>query len=47
MAETIFPADGSKEVILNDPKETLQRIIRERLGEDAERLFLRLMSEEE
>ncbi len=46
MADTICCKDGSREVIFGDPAETLRRIILEKIGEDAERLFVRLMSKD-
>lgn len=45
MARTLYLQDGKTEVILNDPEETLRRVIDERLGRDCEELFTELLEE--
>lgn len=40
MAETVYLNDGSTEVVLTDKQTFLERLIRERLGDDAARFFL-------
>ena len=44
MARTIFFDDGSKEVLVagDNEKQVLERILRERLGDDAAELFLEI-----
>lgn len=46
MAKRIYFPDGSHEDILNteDPREEMQRVIRERLGSDFEELYLEVTS---
>ena len=39
MARTLYMNDGSTELVLGDPKDTLQKIIGERLGDDCVELF--------
>lgn len=39
MAETVYLLDGSMEVILTDKEIFLERLLRERLGDDAARCF--------
>ena len=45
MAETVYLADGSREVILGDKGVFLERLIREKLGDDAARCFTEYVSE--
>ena len=47
MARTLYMSDGSVEVVVGDEKETLRRIIRERLGDDCVELFDELTYEDE
>ena len=47
MARTLYMSDGSVEVVVGDEKETLRRIIRERLGDDCVELFDELVYEDE
>lgn len=44
MAKTIWFEDGTSEVLFRDSREEFARILRERLGTDAERAFLELTS---
>ena len=39
MAETVYLSDGSMEVILGDKGDFLERLLRERLGDDVARCF--------
>ena len=39
MARTLYMKDGSRELVIGDKKECLQKIIREYLGTDCEALF--------
>ena len=45
MAETVYLADGSREVILEDKGVFLERLIREKLGDDAARCFTEYIEE--
>lgn len=45
MAQTLYLLDGSTEIVFGNPEETLQRVIRERLGRDCEELFTELLEE--
>lgn len=45
MAQTLYLPDGSTEIVFGNPEETLQRVIRERLGRDCEELFTELLEE--
>ena len=45
MAETVYLNDGSTEVVLTDKQIFLERLMRERLGDDAARFFLGFISE--
>lgn len=47
MARTLYINDGSVELVLGDEKDTLQKIIRERLGDDCEELFKEITEQEE
>lgn len=40
MAETVYLPDGTMEVVLTDKGIFLERLIRERLGDDAARFFV-------
>lgn len=44
MAETVYLADGSMEVCLTDKQTFFERLIRERLGDDAARFFTGLIA---
>ena len=46
MAQTLYLLDGSTEIVFGNPEETLQRVIRERLGRDCEELFTELLEED-
>lgn len=46
MAETLYLKDGTMEVITGTPKESLLRLIEERLGWDCARLFKKLTERE-
>jgi len=45
MAETVYLNDGSMEVILTDKDVFLERLLREKLGDDAARCFTEYISE--
>ena len=45
MAQTLYLLDGSTEIVFGNPEETLQRVIRERLGRDCEELVTELLEE--
>lgn len=45
MARTVFLADGSTEILLGDTGVFLERLIREKLGDDAAQLFLEWVEE--
>lgn len=45
MAETVYLNDGSMEVILTDKATFLERLIRERLGDDVARCFTEYLTE--
>lgn len=45
MAETVYLNDGSKEVILTDKDVFLERLLREKLGDDAARCFTSYIEE--
>lgn len=45
MAETVYLNDGSMEIILTDKAVFLERLIREKLGDDAARCFTEYLAE--
>lgn len=45
MAETVYLNDGSMEVILTDEEVFLERLLRERLGDDVARCFTAFVKE--
>lgn len=45
MAETVYLSDGSMEVILTDKDVFLERLLREKLGDDAARCFTDYITE--
>lgn len=45
MAETVYLNDGSTEVVLTDKQTFLERLLRERFGDDAARFFRDFISE--
>ena len=47
MARTLYMNDGSTELVLDDPKDTLEKIIGERLGDDCLELFDEVVNSEE
>ena len=47
MARTLYMNDGSMELVLDDPKDTLEKIIGERLGDDCLELFDEVVNPEE
>jgi hypothetical protein len=47
MAQTLYLPDGSREVVLNDPEETLHRIVYERLERDCAELLEKIIEEAE
>ena len=47
MARTLYMNDGSMELVLEDPKDTLEKIIGERLGDDCLELFDEVVNPEE
>jgi hypothetical protein len=47
MAQMLYLPDGSSEVVLGDPEETLHRIVYERLGRDCAELLEEVIEEAE
>lgn len=47
MARTLYFPDGSCEVVIGNTQEEFQKIIRERLGLDAENLFTEILEDYE
>lgn len=48
MAKTLFLSDSSTEIIFNEnPTEEFARIIRERLGKDAENMFASILEDDD
>ena len=45
MAETVYLNDGSTEVIIGDKRQFLERLIREKIGDDAAECFNRYAAE--
>lgn len=45
MAETVYLNDGSTEVIIGDKRQFLERLIREKIGDDAAECFDRYAAE--
>ncbi len=45
MARTLYFPDGSRELIFDNPAETLRRIIHDRLGCDCEELFAETLAD--
>lgn len=46
MADTIYLLDGTMEVVLTEKGVFLERLIREKIGDDAARLFNEILSDE-
>lgn len=47
MARTLYLSDGSTEIVFGDERQFLERVLRERLGNDTAELFNEIIAEYE